>query len=324
MDSLTTSDPVATQATVAAVEESKPDRPESASPALTGRMVLAAWALSIFVHLILFVSMLVAVFPFSEEAEAPPTSVVETRIVGSMERAPIAAPQREVGTRAKMPEVQAPRMVPDEVTPLAELTQAKKPEMSIIGVGAGGGDFMNLGLSAGRVPPTEFFGVGGSTRGAKRIVYVVDRSGSMTDTFAFVQKEMKRSVAALRRSQKFHVIFFSSGVPLENPPRELVSAINAYKEAFYSFLDGVRPEGGTEPLAALRRAFSLDPDVIYLLSDGHDFPPSLRARLDEWDADRRVAIHTIAYLDPEGRTVLERVAREHKGEFRYVSEDDLP
>jgi hypothetical protein len=170
----------------------------------------------------------------------------------------------------------------------------------------------------------EFFGLGGSARGTRRVVYVVDRSGSMIDSFTFVQAELKRSVSALRRSQKFHVIFFNAGPPLENPPGRLVSAFKAHKQQLFEFTDSVIPRGDTKPERALERALSMEPDLVYLLSDGIDFRPSLLEALDTWNKNRRTRIFTIAYLDQTGSEMLERIAREHNGEFKFVSEDDLP
>ncbi len=145
----------------------------------------------------------------------------------------------------------------------------------------------------------------------------------MLDTFDHVRAEMRRSISALRRSQKFHVIFFNSGPPLENSPERLVSAIRAQKERFYLFLQNVYPEGSTDPAPAMRRAFATEPDLIYFLTDG-DFNPNLVSKLDRWNKDRLVKIFTIAYFDRSGAALLETIARRNDGQFRFVSEDDLP
>ena len=297
----------------------------SASFTLTGRAVLAAWIISMAVHATLFFGMLALVFPFSSSDEVPELPVAHAEIVGRLNEAsfvPSLTP--ELARRVTVPDPQQTRPVPKEFAELSELTMTKKPELSIIGIGAGGGDFdkyrlpMDIGVS------TEFFGLGGSARGARKIVYIVDRSGSMIDSFVIVQAELKRSISALRRNQKFHVIFFNSGPPLENPPKRLVSAIDSQKQLFFEFLATVIPRGDTKPERAMNRALALHPDLVYLLSDGIDFRPSLLRKLDEWNKDRRSRIFTIAYLDRTGSELLERIAREHNGEFKFVSEDDLP
>lgn len=279
---------------------------------------------SVAVHATLFFGMLVLVFPFApgEKEDLP---VVFAEIVGSPEAASLVpSPLPDLTRQIEVPDPRQMHLTPKESSELSKLTTMKKPELSIIGIGAGGGDFdkyrlpMDIGVS------TEFFGLGSSARGARRIVYIVDRSGSMIDSFIYVQAELKRSVTALRRNQKFHVLFFNVGPPLENPPKRLVSAIEAHKVQFFEFLDEVVPRGDTKPARALHRALSLEPDLIYLLSDGIDFEPSLLRRLDEWNRDRRSRIYTIAYLDQTGGELLERIAREHNGEFKFVTEDDLP
>jgi hypothetical protein len=195
-------------------------------------------------------------------------------------------------------------------------------DLSIMGIGTGGGDFSQYGLDVGG-GGVDFFGLGRTARGVQRIVYVVDKSGSMVETFTFVRQELRRSISELRRSQKFHVIFFSSGDPLENPPRRLVSAITAQKEQFFSFLMNVTPGGSTDPEPAMGKALSLEPDVVYFLTDG-EFNPSLLARLNEWNKDRRTRIFTIAFFGSDGAALLERIAREHGGEYKFVSEYDVP
>ena len=145
----------------------------------------------------------------------------------------------------------------------------------------------------------------------------------MLDTFSHVHAELRRSISALRRSQGFHVIFFNAGQPLENSPRRLVSAIRAQKEKFFRFLQGVYPEGSTDPAPAMRRAFAAEPDLIYFLTDG-EFNASLVSKLDRWNKDKSVRIFTIAYFDRSGAALLETIARKNDGQFRFVSENDLP
>ena len=291
---------------------------------VTGRALLLAWILSIGVHGLIFLGMLALVFPFSDRPD-PSLPLSHVDIVGSVAASPYTPAQVPNPTRPiPTPKTSGLRLTPKAFAPLSAMTQAKKTDLSIIGIGAGGGDFARYGLSVGSVPGPEFFGLGRSARNARTVVYVVDRSGSMLDTFIHVKDELRRSISKLRRSQKFHVIFFNAGPPLENPPGRPVSAINAHKEQFFTFMERVVPRGQTHPEAALRRAIGLEPDLIYLLSDGDSFPSGLLHHLDEWNRDRRVRIYTIAYLSHMGRAVLEQIAREHNGEFTFVSEHDLP
>ena len=102
-----------------------------------------------------------------------------------------------------------------------------------------------------------------------------------------------------------------------------VSAIRARKEELYGFLQSVEPQGSTDPAPAMRAAFMAEPDVIYFLTDG-EFDRDLLPKLDRWNRDRQVRIFTIAYFNRTGAALLEEIAREHGGEFRFVTEHDLP
>ena len=313
--------------------------------------MLTAWLLSIGLHVLALFAMFLVVFPYSGHVNDPIPYEVGAQIVG-----PIDAPIGPIGPPADIPKNLVAGSMDNAVVrfqPSADMLDlsALQPagtatgggadlkvvgvagggsfaglssDPNVVGIGTGGGDFGELGLSMGGGAGPEFFGIGPSARGVRSIVYVVDRSGSMIDTFGYVRDEMKRSVGALRRSQKFHVILFNSGALLESPPQRLVNAIEANKRELFAFLDEVEPKGSTKPENAMARAFDLEPDLIYLLSDGVDFDADLLNKLNEWNRDRKVKIFVIGYLDRTGREILERIAREHGGEFKFVSEYDLP
>ncbi len=323
----------------------------AASPAVSGRVVVTAWVGSLLLHLVGLAGMLWIVFPYvPQEAKEVTEAHVELygevfateTIAGSPNAPPLppdmvrpSAMQSPLDWSDASPQADSPQ---PSVAGIAGLGTGGSGDeaggspgsgsgLSIIGVGAsgGGGDFADFGISGGGSGGgggAEFFGAG-PARGVKSIVYVVDSSGSMLDTFQHVKAELRRSVGKLRRSQKFHVLFFNSGEPYENPPQKLVSAIESQKRAFFEFLETVRPGGSTHPEAAMRRALALEPDLIYFLTDG-EFDPGLLPKLDEWNKERRVLIFTIAYFDMAGAALLERIAREHRGEFKFVSERDLP
>ncbi len=297
----------------------------SPSMSLSGTGLVLVWLLSIALHFLLLLGMFALVFPYGREEADSDLPIARTEIVGSLEHASFAASKLpDLTEPAVVTEPMEVRFAPRPSTSPIDVMPTTKTDLSILGVGGGGGDFSQLGLSIGTSSGPQFFGLGGSAREAKRIVYVVDRSGSMLHTFFFVQEELKRSINGLRRSQKFHVIFFNEGTPLEPPPRALVSAIGGRKEAFFTFLARVSPSGGTNPEPAIRRALSLKPDLVYLLSDGIDFDPGLLERLARWNKDLGAKFFTIAYVDQTGRGILEAIARETAGDFTFVSENELP
>ena len=299
------------------------DHGGSAAMSLSGGAFLLVWIGSVALHVTGLTAMFFLAFPFARREE-PPAEVTRVELVGEVDASSLLpSPSLEQSTQPKSTDLADVRFTPKTFQELSTLALPKKPDLTIIGIGAGGGDFSRYGLTAGGGEAPEFFGLGGSARGARCIVYVVDRSGSMLTTFAEVQVELKRSVSALRRSQKFHVIFFNAGEPLQMPPRRPVSAIRARKEELYGFLQSVEPRGSTDPAPAMRAAFMAEPDVIYFLTDG-EFDRDLLPKLDRWNRDRQVRIFTIAYFNRTGAALLEEIAREHGGEFRFVTEHDLP
>ena len=188
--------------------------------------------------------------------------------------------------------------------------------------------------------------------GVHNIVYVVDRSGSMAGSFDGVRLEMQRSISRLTPQHSFHVILFSDDEVIEGPRAWLVPADEANRERAGHFLQKQQAVGRTTALVALRRAFAVlrnadknrPGKLIYLLSDG-DFAGmtggSRYRRADgrilngneavlQWLRDNNrsgeVLINTFL-LDSTDRAaidVLRTIAREHGGQFKYVSPDEHP
>jgi uncharacterized protein with von Willebrand factor type A (vWA) domain len=168
-------------------------------------------------------------------------------------------------------------------------------------------------------PMTKFFASGGN---AYTIVYLVDRSGSMIDTIDPLKREIKRSIGELEPMQKFHIIFFSSGEPVEGPAKDLIWATDRNKKLYFDFVDTVQARGRTDPRWAMQRALQLKPDLVYLLTDGV-FAGDVADKLIEWAKLHKVKINTIAYVMESGAGVLRRIAEETGGVYRFVSEEQL-
>lgn len=318
-----------------------PYQHDSTAPPTTGLLrrtdvaLLAAWIVSLVVHVGIFAVMVA--LPWMREqtgqAEGPlvaATSLQDLPKSTKFTMAPVQSPfakQQQNPRRQEQITPVEPRTLTEESLhqALGELQGVSKSAIEIVGIGTGGGDFSKYGIhvGAGGQGP-QFFGLGGEARAARRIVYVVDRSGSMMGVFDDLRKELKRSIDNLRKSQKYHVIFYSTDPPIEAPPGRLVNAIRSSKERTFEFIDMTTPEGMTQPIEAMRRAFQLKPDLIYFLSDG-DIPEAelLKENLATWNRKERVRIFTIAYVSSAGRLLLEDIAREHNGAFRFVSEFEL-
>ncbi len=191
------------------------------------------------------------------------------------------------------------------------------------------------GLDGGKLAP---LGTGrgiftdGDPRGekpARHVVFVIDRSGSMVDTFREVCAQICISVGFMRKDQSFHVILFSDGPPLENGPRRLVPATVQRKVALAEYLEYIRASGQTDPAPALKRAFQLLGDVdrgrdnklVHLLTDGV-FPDNEKvlAMVRRMNPDRKVRINTYLYghRPPVADMVMKKIAFESGGRYKYI------
>ncbi len=283
------------------------------------------YAVSLLFHvgLLLVLLLIRAAGPLAAEERVVPTAEL------------IAAPGGKIYPELEQPKLHfneepepvltaSPQHEPS-VNLLSEIATRSSTNTPVIGMGiTSAGPLDEYGLKAGSLgagPKSEFFGHGGS---AYKVIYVVDRSGSMIDTFDGLKRELKRSIEKLSHLQSFHIIFFSGGTPTEKPPKRLVRAIEVRKKEAFGFLDATVPvsEGGTDPALAMRRAIEMQPDLIYLLSDG-GFSADLLVKLRRWNEGKKTRIYTIGYVFELEPGLLRRIAEEHGGEYRFVSEDEL-
>jgi uncharacterized protein with von Willebrand factor type A (vWA) domain len=172
-----------------------------------------------------------------------------------------------------------------------------------------------------RLTSRSFFGIALGNP-PRKIVFIVDRSGSMTDSFDFVKCELKRCVGNLTESDQFHIIFFSSGPPVEMPPRRTVYATERNKQLALKFIDGVNAGGETDPSQALERAFAAKPDIIYLLTDD-GFDPQVARLVKDLNKDGKVKVHTYGFLYKTSEAILKQIAAENGGVYKFVTEADL-
>ena len=155
-----------------------------------------------------------------------------------------------------------------------------------------------------------------------KIVYVTDRSGSMTDSLDYVKFELKRDIGELGEDTEFYVIFYSSGPPVEMPPRRLVVASERNKALAFEFIDGIVPQGETDPVESIKRAFAVGPELIYLLTDG-EFDRSVVDLVKRLNTGDKVTVYTIGLIYRGGEEVLKQIAEQNNGNYVFVSEKAL-
>ena len=329
---------------------------EQPDPLMNLMARLMPWIISLFCHVGILVIMafisIVVLKPATPKDELLPPDMPLTESPGSALR-PGAGPVPELAPRSL--ERSGGTGWASTASPIPTAGAGAGPvggfgsgdsggKIGLIGVAGAGGGGMGLGGGGGGGGPTAAFGIGGGGGGgaggrvrfmgiqssgmADHIVYLVDRSGSMLDTFADVQKELRNSIGRLTEQQSFHVIFFASGPPKENPPKRLVKADETAKLGAAKYLKEIQPQGQTDPIPAIKRAFEVlgqapnkKGQLIFMLTDG-DFPNNdevlkeIRAR----NADGSVHINTILHRIKveSAMKVLQKIADENHGTFKFV------
>lgn len=203
-------------------------------------------------------------------------------------------------------------------------------QRDIIGAGVGqGGSGVGSTRDAIGGGAGSLWGVGGGqTPNSASFVYVLDRSGSMQDTFPLLETELRRAIGSLRDTQRFNVIWFSEG-PAESISPNMMPANTENKLRTFESVHRTSPAGRTQPLDALRQGLAMKPDVLYLLSDG-DFGPRnddvIKLVRDARAAGSTTTIHTILLryeTVPESEQALRRIAELTGGTYKHVSEERL-
>jgi len=179
--------------------------------------------------------------------------------------------------------------------------------------GGGQGGAGGTGRGAGR-GTADFYGL--PARGAK-FVLVIDHSGSMGgQKIELAKKEVIRSIGSLSANMQFFIIFYNHEYEAM-PARGLVPATDANKRHFLNWAAAMDAGGGTDPTEAMLFALGLKPDAIWLLSDGL-FSSSAADAVRQANPGAAVQIHTVAYWENSGEAVLQRIAQENRGKYRFV------
>jgi von Willebrand factor type A domain len=176
----------------------------------------------------------------------------------------------------------------------------------------------------------------GSGRGASffgsyaqggRFVYVIDSSKSMKgDRWTIAKKNLIESLKSLSRDQEFFVICFDEQTSLlfNCTPDEM-----EFKRVNEVIIDRVsrwlrsRTLGpATMPAEALQYALALQPDAIFLLSDGElqdNTLPLLRMINVAQGSRKQTPIHAIHLLSEQGLGTLRQLAQDNGGTFRHIT-----
>jgi len=212
---------------------------------------------------------------------------------------------------AEAPEVEPPKFgftaSDDPVPPAAATTPSK---------GVPGGRRTRGASGAAGGSGSEFMGVAAA---ATDVVYVIDFSGSMSGMrLDHTKLELKRSIERLPPDGSFLVIFFDHSATVQ-PPGRMLRATPSNKAAAKRWIDSLKGGGGTDPTHAMQLALTLKPGAIFLMTDGQFADPVTTERtIAALNADKRTSVNTIAFHERATEEYLKDIARENRGDYRYV------
>ena len=182
------------------------------------------------------------------------------------------------------------------------------------------------GETGGKIT-TEVFGVKGT---GSRFVYVIDRSDSMAGyggrPMLAARQQLMASFKSLQETHQFQIIFYNQDVRVFSPDGRSTMhfATEPMKKEAETFVNRTSPDGGTDHMNALLRAFKLGPDVIFLLTDAEGGFTSQELR----DLVRRnrsgAIINTIEFGQRRGRDgSLQAVSHNSGGQYVFKNINTL-
>ena len=160
---------------------------------------------------------------------------------------------------------------------------------------------------------------------ARAIVYVIDHSLSMglSGSLEVARRELLASLETLPAEARFQVILYNRQAEplLLEGHQVLVQATYDNRRTAAQLLEAVRAEGGTDHVAALRRALALQPDTIFFVTDADEMTLA-EVRSITLLNHGRAAIHAIELREGENShddAPLLVLARANRGTHRTAS-----
>lgn len=137
----------------------------------------------------------------------------------------------------------------------------------------------------------------------RRFAFVLDCSRSMNHPhgtaartrFKRMKLELIKSIRGMGPESDFFLMFFNEyAIPMPSPV--LVQAAEQPKMKYLYWMQELKANGKTEPIAALQQALRLQPDVVYFLTDG-SFTYRVEQDLLKLRSNN-IKIHTLAFDTP--------------------------
>ena len=177
----------------------------------------------------------------------------------------------------------------------------------------------------------EFFGVKAAGR---KFVFVVDSSKSMNKgKFEAACEELMYSLMRLNKDQYFYVLFFDQNAARmtfdgkAEPEPRAVAANSSNINKVRRWVGTVELELQTNPFDCIEFALTLNPDAIFILTDGKFTDKGKTVRYlekhnlyeDPFEGTRpKTVIHTVGFYQRDGESTLVPLAKTHGGTYRFV------
>ena len=235
---------------------------------------LLPWAISLLFHagLVLLTSFVIWTSVAEEEEDK---QVIPSTNLQQMPSTPMETPQTETDTDVESPQTESIENTQSESQ--TNLNETVDNPNQLIAAGAAGSASSAFDRSEQRQGQTsvQVFGQRGN---AKKIIFLIDASGSLIDTLPFVIDELKKTVQGLSAQQKFTIIFYRgenifqrSIIEVPVPRTGLKQATQATKETVSQWIDmssgNIEPGGQATPVKAIREALRYRPELLVILSD---------------------------------------------------------
>ena len=300
---------------------------------------LLPWGVSILFHvaLVVLAIVLVVMAPLEDEKEPPVIPTVSFHDRPVIELTIRTDPDKPELEKKETPADRSETIDPDDLWNERSL-DTPIMETGLLG-GAWGGGLPDGLFEVTHGESTIFGQPSGDLGEARKIVYVIDASGSLIDTLPFVIDQLKIAIMQLKDHQSFTVIFYQGDKTIEAQPAGLKHADTATKRKVAMWADPrsgqIVPAGRSHPIPAIKQALRYQPDLILLLSDnitGSGQYEVNQANLVEQITrvnTRKTKINTIQFLYPDPlakigmQPTLELISLETGGTYKFYDGREL-
>lgn len=322
------------------------------------RVLSLPWLVSANLHAVVVLLLMCTLTPLDEPppprvelslGEAAPPVELEAEVEVTLSRPPEMSRSDRVAASAVVREIEIEPAQPLQDVAEASPSSAASPPIETLmtrvvrplderfgfaGVGLSQGGAVSAGGASGEA---AFFG---TTAFGKRFVYILDMSGSMKKggdrtaagcRFRRAVEELLASIDRLAPDQMFYVYLFSTATrPLfDEPPLNPVwrPATAEVKSLLRAWLATIEPGGGTDPRLAIHLAAALQPDALFLLSDGRFNGKEqkmvrgverLSRNSEQRGSSGIVPVHTFAFEDALACHSLQSLALATGGVYRFI------